>query len=195
MAPAPFSAKLLALAEQIARVALAADTGGLGPFDRTILTDQHCGAIGDALIVEHKAVGRCHAPFGMEVGQEGVGDAVKRLRPRLVAKLAVNADTQDLGITVLESLFKRFESRDFNASCGREIQRIKHEQDVLGTLEARELDRGVQVTVQLEIGGLGSGIDHGSGRLEVVGFGPVPHGTAAQSSPKGWQPKGGVPGN
>jgi hypothetical protein len=41
-------------------------------------------------------------------------------------------------------------------------------------LEARELDRGVQVTVQLEIGGLGSGIDHGSGGVGSCWFRSCP---------------------
>lgn len=164
----PTSAKLLALAEQIARVALATDASGLGPLDRTILANQHRGAIGDAHIIEHQAIGIRHGAFGMEVRQKGIGDAVKRPRPCLVTILAINADTQDLGITGLELLLERFESRDFNASCRGEIQWIKHKQNILGTIEARELHRGVQMAVQLEIGGRGSCIDHDSWGVKVV---------------------------
>lgn len=134
--PSQFLAEFLALAKQIARVALAADTGRFGPLDRAILADQHGGAIGDALVIEHEPVRRGDGSLRIEVGQQRIGDAVKRRRPCLVAELTVYADTQDLGITGLELLFERFESRDFNASCRGEIQWIKHEKDILGTVEA-----------------------------------------------------------
>jgi hypothetical protein len=52
-----------------------------------------------------------------------------------LAKPAVDAHTQNLGVTRLELVLESFESRNLSASSRRPIQRIEHQHDVFLTFE------------------------------------------------------------
>ena len=73
---------------------------------------------------------------------------------------AIDRDTQNLGISRLELRFERVQAGDFDASCGGEVERVEYEKNVLLTLEARQLDLGIKVAFQLEVGCLCACIDH-----------------------------------
>ena len=97
---------------------------GLGPKDRAVLADQHRGPIRDALVVEPHTVGFGDSTLGMEVGEQRELDPVETLRPRLVAELRIDTQTQNLGLGRVELLEKSVQTRNLDASGGREIQRI-----------------------------------------------------------------------
>ncbi len=150
----------MALLEKVHGLARAAGADRLGPLDGSVLADQHRCAIANTGSFEPKAIGLCHITLGVEVGKQGVGNASEAASPSLVTELAIDADTQNLGITGIKLVLKTVESRDFEASCGGEVERVEHEKNVLLTLEARQLDLGVKVTVQLEVGCLCACFDH-----------------------------------
>ena len=152
--------QLFALLEHVHGLAGAAGADGLGPLDDAVLADEHGGAGADAGLVEPEAVGLRDITLRVEVGEQGEADAVEAGGPCFVTELAIDADTQNLGITGLELAEQAVESRDFDASCRGEVERVEHEKNVLLTLEARKLDLRIKVAIQLEIGCLCACIDH-----------------------------------
>lgn len=153
-------AELLALLEKVHGLAGSAGAGGLDPFDVAVFADQHGGAVGNARAIEPEAVGLGDVTLGVEIGQQGEGDAIKTVGPRFVTELAIDADTQNLGITGLELAEQAVESRDFDASCRGEVEGVEHEKNVLLTLETRKLDLRIKVAIQFEFGCLCACIDH-----------------------------------
>ena len=71
----------------------------------------------------------------MEILQQRERHAAQRFRPVVMGKTAVDAHTQNLGVTGLELALQSFESRDLLASSGCPIERIEHQHDVLLPLE------------------------------------------------------------
>lgn len=150
----------MALFQHFHGLADSAGANGFAPFDGAVFADQHGGAIADARLFEPEAVGLRDVTLGVEVGEQGVVDSSETTGPCFVTELAINADTHNLGITGLELAKQAVESRDFEASCRGEVERVEYEKNVLLTLEARQLDLGIKVAIQLEVGCLRACIDH-----------------------------------
>lgn len=168
----------MALLQHFHGLADSAGAYGFAPLDGAVFADQHGGAVADAGLFKPEAVGLRDVTLGVEVSEQGVVDACETAGPCFVTELAINADTQNLGITGLELAEQAVESRDFEASCRGEVERVEYEKNVLLTLEARQLDLGVKVAIQLEVGCLRACIDHivggvGDGSVAAIAARPV----------------------
>jgi hypothetical protein len=100
----------------------------------------------------------------MEVREQGECDSAEALGPCFVTELGVDRDTQNLGIGLFELSEESVEAGDFDASGRREVERIEDEEQVFEPLKAGGFDGPIEVAVELEIGGLGSRLDHGNRR-------------------------------
>lgn len=86
-------------------------------------------------------------------------------------KSAIDAHTQNLGVTGLELVLEGFESRDLLASGGCPIQGIEHQHDVFLTLELAQGElRATQMARQLEIGCWLSNFNHDDFSSLAVNF-------------------------
>ena len=152
--------EFFALGEELARVAFAARTDGLGPQDLAVLADEHGRAVGDALVVEVDTVALRHRTLGVEVGEQREGDPAKGVGPVLVTELAIDRNTQDLGVCRLELRQERVQAGDFDASRRREVEGIENEQHGLRPSKVGGLHFAFEiVAIQLECGSVCSGLN------------------------------------
>lgn len=159
------AAQFFALLQQVHRLTGSARTDRFCPLDLAVLADEYRRAVGNARLIEPRTVGLGDLAFGLEIGQQGEVDSTKAIRPCLVAELAIDTDTQNLGIAGLELAPEGFKTRNLDASGRCEIEWVEDEQDVLLALEARQAHRFHGVAVQLEVGRGGSGSDHCCGMV------------------------------
>jgi len=145
--------------QQLRRLPRTARRYRFRPEDLSVLANQDRRAIGDAGPVQPEAVFLGDLTLGVEVGEEGELDSIEGLGPSLVTMLRVNTQTQNLGLCRVELLQKSVQTRNLDASGGREIKRIRNEEYVLLAPKSRQLDLRIQVAVELEIRGLCPGCD------------------------------------
>ena len=154
-------ADFLALSQQVLWVPFTRRGHGDGVTDNTLFVDDHGGAVGNALVFQKNPIFLGHVPFGMEVLQKRERNPAQRLRPIVMGKSAIDAHTQNLGVTGLELVLEGFESRHLLASGGCPIQGIEHQHNVLLPLELAQGElRATQMANQLKIGGLLTNLDH-----------------------------------
>ena len=135
----------------------------LRPQDLAVLAHEHRGAIRDPGLFQPGAGGLGHGSFRVKVGQEGKVDSTEAVGPGLVAELAVNGDTQHLGIGGLELREQRVEAGNLNASSRGEVEWIEDQEQVLLPGKVLGADLVAFVAVQLERRQLCSGLDQGHG--------------------------------
>ncbi len=96
----------------------------------------------------------------MEVREKRIVHSAEGLGPRTISELAVDADTQDLGVAGFELTFELFDAWDFDASSWGESERVKDEQNFLLACEVRQTHARAEVAVEFELRGDGAGCNH-----------------------------------
>jgi len=155
----PLLAELLCLLKQLSRIALTARTDRLRPEDFAVLANQNGGPVGYAGILEPQTVFPGNGALRVKVGQQRKGDSLEAFSPSNVAKFRIYTETQNLGLGRVELLQKSVQTRDFYASSGREIKRVRNKQDILRAPEFRQRYRRVLVALEFEIRSLRPGRD------------------------------------
>ena len=132
-------------------VGLLADVVDVGKSNLAVFIHDKQRAFADAIGITISAVSFGNFAFGIEIGQQWVGDSAQTFCPGNVGWNGINRDTQNLGISLLEATQVSFVRRHLHSSDRRPIKRVERDEHVLFTPEIRELDSATRVAFQLEV--------------------------------------------
>ena len=107
-------------------IALPRGSNRIRKTDDALLVDNDGSAIGNPLVFEKHAILFSHVPLGMEILQEWERNPTTRFRPIVMRESAIDAHTQNLGVTGLELFFESFQARYFLGSGRCPIERIEN---------------------------------------------------------------------
>ena len=121
--------------------------------DDTLFVDDEDRAVGRAALLVVDAVGPGDLALRMEVRQDGVGDAPQRRGEGSLRRSGVGANTQYLGISLLECRVVLAERGDLVRSAAGEREDVEREDDVLLALILAQRNALLGVGLEREVWG------------------------------------------